>query len=96
MQNPRKLLIFPSVLKSDMLDLGVLKRRNIWNFHPFEWSSFEPWGIYDYQVIKQNVNQGYLGTDYNELFVLVQFDLQYWNVVKHKKMKSILPTKFFL
>lgn len=81
MQNPSSSFIFSYVLKPDKLE-GAYQMRNLGNFLFLDEHCLNPWGIYDYQVIKQNVNQGYLGTDYNERFVLVQFDLQYWNVVK--------------
>lgn len=32
----------------------------------FDWI-FEPWSIYNYWVTKQNVKQGYLGTEYDIL-----------------------------
>ena len=37
-------------------------------FHSFEWTSFEPRGIYKNQAIKPNVNPKYLGTEYNIIY----------------------------
>lgn len=43
---------------------GVSKRKS-WNFSYFKWTLFELWLIYKYRVIKQDMNQKYLGTKDN-------------------------------
>ena len=56
--------IFSCVLKPDKLK-GRFNGELLGILHTFEWTSFESWCIYEYRVIMQNVNQRYLGTEYN-------------------------------
>lgn len=50
------------VLKPDNLE-RAFQRRNLLIF-----SYFAPWGIYNYRVIKQSVNQGYLGISWDRIY----------------------------
>lgn len=64
---PVGIIIFSHVLKPDKLE-GRVSQMKFWKFFiHHEWTLLEPWNIYEYQVIEQNMNQGFLGTKYNKL-----------------------------
>lgn len=61
MQNPRRLHIFSQVFKPNKLQ-ELFQKKTL--ACPFEWTSFKPWCIYEYRVIKRNVNRGYSRAQY--------------------------------
>lgn len=64
---PVGIIIFSHVLKPDKLE-GRVSQMKFWKFFiHHEWTLLEPWNIYEYQVIEQNMNLGFLGTKYNKL-----------------------------
>lgn len=70
MQNLRRHLIFSCVLKTwqDWSYRGRLKGKILEFVHIIEWTSFEPWCIYNHRMTKKNVNQWYLWTEYSVCF----------------------------
>lgn len=57
--------LLSNVLKPDKLE-WAFKRKIFIIVLTFEWTSFEPIGIYDHRVNKQNVHRYYLGTEYSK------------------------------
>lgn len=58
---------YSCVLKPNKLE-KAFQRWTLGIFQTFEWTSYEPWGIYTYWVINKKFNRRYLWTEYN-LFI---------------------------
>lgn len=57
---------------------------NLGIFHTFQWSLFEFWGIYQYQIVLENVQLKYLWTEYS-----------HWQIYKHTLVnKNITKISF--
>lgn len=83
--------LLSNVLKPDKLE-WAFKRKIFIIVLTFEWTSFEPIGIYDHRVNKENVNRYYLGTEYSKTMPTV-FSMDCQNVPSRccSYYKIVLP-----